>query len=50
MPEFGDILDYQSTAMIFNVVSAGFLAFYATIAIWAVTRADDRVAGSLQAA
>ena len=50
MPEFGDIFDYQSTTMVFNLVSAGFLAVYAMVAIWAAAHANDRVAGALQAA
>ena len=50
MPEFGEIFDYQLSTMVFNVVSVGFLAAYAMVAIWAATHADNRVVGKLQAA
>jgi hypothetical protein len=48
MLEYGDIFDFQLSAMSFEYLTAGFIVAYGVIVAWMATRPENRALGSLQ--
>jgi hypothetical protein len=48
--EFANIFDYQLSAMVFSVMTIGFMAAYGLAAVWGVAQVKSDVSGAFQAA
>jgi|HubBroStandDraft_6_1064221.scaffolds.fasta_scaffold1704407_2 hypothetical protein len=48
MTEYGDIFDYNQSAVAFEALSLAFMAAYGLLIVWVASHIENPVAGSLQ--
>jgi hypothetical protein len=48
MTEYGDIFDYNQSAIAFEALNLGFMAVYGLLIVWVASYTKDPVVGSLQ--
>jgi hypothetical protein len=50
MSIYGDLFDFQASAMVFECLTLGFMATYGLVAVWSAGRAQAGNLGPLQSA